>query len=204
MMVEFLTRWNIGWGEMSGWPGSFKNPIDVWSASVFSSLKWVCWWSFLPPGALASTPPCEYACPDSSCRGNWIQMMLYKLSDLCYCYGWKVEFSWSEVAQSCPTLCNPIDCSLPGSSVHRIFRGRVLEWVAISFSPEIEPGSPALQADALPSELPGKPRSFLRGIHVTRAASWPLSMVLKSQLPPGNPGHWLRIFLWHAPGGHTF
>ncbi|CAI9170699.1 unnamed protein product [Rangifer tarandus platyrhynchus] len=36
-----------------------------------------------------------------------------------------------EVAQSCPTLCNPMDCSLPGSSVHRIFQARVLEWVAI-------------------------------------------------------------------------
>ena len=40
----------------------------------------------------------------------------------------------SEVAQSCPTLCNPMDCSLPGFSVHGIFQARVLEWVAISFS----------------------------------------------------------------------
>ena len=40
----------------------------------------------------------------------------------------------SEVAQSCPTLCNPVDYSLPGSSVHGILQARVLEWVAISFS----------------------------------------------------------------------
>ena len=40
----------------------------------------------------------------------------------------------SEVAKSCPTLCNAKDCSLPGSSVHGIFQARVLEWVAISFS----------------------------------------------------------------------
>ena len=40
----------------------------------------------------------------------------------------------SEVAQSCPTLCNPMDCSLPGSSVHGIFQAIVLEWIAISFS----------------------------------------------------------------------
>ena len=40
----------------------------------------------------------------------------------------------SEAAQSCPTLCNPTDCSLPGSSIHGIFQARVLEWVAISFS----------------------------------------------------------------------
>ena len=40
----------------------------------------------------------------------------------------------SEVAQSCPTLGDPMDCSLPGSSVHGIFQARVLEWVAIAFS----------------------------------------------------------------------
>ena len=39
----------------------------------------------------------------------------------------------SEVAQSCPTLCDPMDCSLPGSSVHGIFQARVLEWGAIAF-----------------------------------------------------------------------
>ena len=38
------------------------------------------------------------------------------------------------VAQSCPTICGPMDCSLSGSSVHGIFQARVLEWIAISFS----------------------------------------------------------------------
>ena len=42
--------------------------------------------------------------------------------------------SESEVTQSCPTLRDPMDCSLPGSSVHRIFQARVLEWGAIAFS----------------------------------------------------------------------
>ena len=42
--------------------------------------------------------------------------------------------SESEVAQSCPTLSDPMDCSLPGSSVHGIFQARVLEWDAIAFS----------------------------------------------------------------------
>ena len=41
--------------------------------------------------------------------------------------------SESEVAQLCPTLCNPMDCSPPGSSVHGIFQARVLEWDAIAF-----------------------------------------------------------------------
>ena len=42
--------------------------------------------------------------------------------------------SESEVSQSCPTLSDSMDCSLPGSSVHGIFQARVLEWVAIAFS----------------------------------------------------------------------
>ena len=42
--------------------------------------------------------------------------------------------SESEVTQLCPTLRDPMDCSLPGSSAHGIFQARVLEWVAIAFS----------------------------------------------------------------------
>ena len=68
--------------------------------------------------------------------------------------------SESEVAQSCPTLCDPVDCSPPGSSVQGILQEY---WSGLPFpSPEdlpdpgIEPGSPALQADALTSEPPGK------------------------------------------------
>ena len=61
-----------------------------------------------------------------------------------------------------------MDCSLPCSSIHGIFQARVLEWVAISFSrglpdPGIEPRSPALQTDALPSEPPGKSFSIAYG-----------------------------------------
>ena len=55
----------------------------------------------------------------------------------------------SEVAQSCPTLYNPMDSSLPGSSVHGIFQAKVLEWVAFPSpgdlpNPGLKPGSPAL------------------------------------------------------------
>ena len=42
--------------------------------------------------------------------------------------------SESEVTQSCPTLCDPVDCSPPGSSIHGILQARILEWLAISFS----------------------------------------------------------------------
>ena len=45
----------------------------------------------------------------------------------------EVKVKESEVAQSCPTLCDPMDCGLPGSSIHGIFQARILEWVAISF-----------------------------------------------------------------------
>ena len=67
------------------------------------------------------------------------------------------------VTKSCPTLCDPMDCGPPGSSVHGILQARILEWVAISFSrdlpdPGFIPGSLALQVDSLPSEPPGKPK----------------------------------------------
>ena len=63
-------------------------------------------------------------------------------------------------------LCNPMDCSPPGLSVHGILQARILEWGAILFSresspPGIKPLSPALQADFLPFELPGRPYSTL-------------------------------------------
>ena len=64
-----------------------------------------------------------------------------KILQLCgfntHCYQDNVNMkseSESEVAQSCPTLCDLMDCSLPGSSVQGIFQARVLEWITISFS----------------------------------------------------------------------
>ena len=55
------------------------------------------------------------------------------------------EKSESEVAQSCPTLCAPMDCSLPGSCVHGILQARALEWGAIAF-PECMPRDSQLLA----------------------------------------------------------
>ena len=65
--------------------------------------------------------------------------------------------------QSCPTLCNPVDYSPPGSSVPGILQARILKWVAISLlrgssDPGIKPVCPVLQADSLLSEPPGKPK----------------------------------------------
>ena len=73
----------------------------------------------------------------------------------------------SKGAQSCPPLCDRMDCSPPGSSVHGIFQARILEWIAISVSRESsQPRSPALQEDSLPSEPQGKPHQ--RRIVATR------------------------------------
>ena len=60
-------------------------------------------------------------------------------------------------------LCDSMDCSRPGSTVHGILQVKILEWVAISSpgdlpDPGVKPGSPALQTDSLPSEPPGKLR----------------------------------------------
>ena len=65
-------------------------------------------------------------------------------------------------AQSCLTLCNPMDCSPSGSPIHGILQARILEWVPIPFSressrPRIKPWSPALQADSLLFELQKSP-----------------------------------------------
>ena len=68
--------------------------------------------------------------------------------------------SESEAAQSCPTLCDPIDCSVPGSSVHGIFQARVLEWVAIAFS-EVLLTRP--YANAPPAQEPLQFSWILRG-----------------------------------------
>ena len=72
------------------------------------------------------------------------------------------EVKWSGVAQSCPTLCNPMDCSPAGSSVHGISQARILAWTAISYSrglpdPRIEPASPALTGRFFNIALPGSP-----------------------------------------------
>ena len=55
------------------------------------------------------------------------------------------------------TLCNPMDCSLPGSFVHGILQARIPSSADLP-NPGVESQSPALQADSLPSEPPGKPR----------------------------------------------
>ena len=74
--------------------------------------------------------------------------------------------SESEVAQSYPTLCDPMDCSLPGSSVHGIFQAKVVEWVAIASSPtNIVSCSDWLATSLAASSLANPPRGEGSGDH---------------------------------------
>ena len=86
----------------------------------------------------------------------------------------KGKSEWvSEVAQSCPTLCDPMDCSLPGSSVHRIFQAIVLQWIAISCSilPAL-PHSPSCYCSApTKREFPCQKELMSAG-KITRMTDW--------------------------------
>ena len=83
-----------------------------------------------------------------------------------------------EVAQSCPTLSDPMDYSLPGSSAHGIFQARVLEWGAIAFSGLIAQSCPNL-CDPMDCSLPSSrgilQRRILKWVVISfsRGSSWP-------------------------------
>ena len=66
-------------------------------------------------------------------KGRWCPVKFCNFL-LLYCLYLKHSGYASEVTQSCLTLCDPVDCNPPGSSVHGILQARILEWVAISFS----------------------------------------------------------------------
>ena len=85
------------------------------------------------------------------------------------------------VTKPCLTLCDPMDCNPPGSSVHGDSPARILEWVAVPSSRESsQPRPPTSQVDSLPSEPPGKPKNTgvgnlsLQGIFPTQESNWGL------------------------------
>ena len=98
----------LEWVAISFSRGSSK-PRDQTHISMFPALA----------GRFFTTSATEYYI------NNRILVILSLLSDTYVC---------TQSLQSCPTLCNPMDYSSPGSSVHEIFQGRILEWVVISFS----------------------------------------------------------------------
>ena len=109
-----------------------------------------------PPLALflVMLPKAHLTLPSRMSGSRWV---LYH----CGYLGHEDLFCIILLSQLCPTLCNPVDCSPPGSSVHGILQARILEWVAIPLSrgstdPGIKTMCPAFQADPLQSEAPGK------------------------------------------------
>ena len=106
---------------------------------------------------------------------------------------WKKTKKESEIAQLCPTLCDPMDCSLPGSSVHGILQARILEWVAISFSKGIFPtqglnlGLPHCRQTLYHLSRQGSP-SRLWGNKIKIWVSFHMGWILASpQIPRSNP-----------------
>ena len=95
--------------------------------------------------------------------------------------GMKVE-SESEVAQSCPTLRDPMDCSLPGSSIHGIFQATVLEWGAIAFSRELQISAVLLLG------------SFSAGDGLTKSGAMQkhLNLLLLSERRPWKVLYWFK------------
>ena len=95
-------------------------------------------YQFIPPSLFPTVPPTVSVlcvCQFISCLS-----IHPTLSFPCCVHPLRLFFmsvfllKWSEVAQSCLTFWDPVDCSPPGSSIHEIFQARVLEWVVISFS----------------------------------------------------------------------
>ena len=78
----------------------------------------------------------------------------------------------SSVSRSCPTLCDPLDCSPPGSFVHGIIQTRIQEWVPTSGNlpdPGIVSVSPALAGTFFISKILGKPQETIKGFQISQA-----------------------------------
>ena len=102
------------------------------------------------------------------------------------------------VTQSCPTLCDTLDCSLPGSSVHGILQARILEWVAIPFfrgssltsQPRDQTWASHIAGRFLPSEPPGKPAHPISSTNKLLLPSRPPFLSVKEW---GNLSHSLKL-----------
>ena len=97
--------------------------------------------------------------------------------------------SESEVAQSCPTVSDPMDCSLPGFSIHGIFQARVLEWGAIAFSHNTRDTS----------LTPGSGRSAGEGIGYPLQYSWASFVGQLVNNPPVTQEIWAQSLGWEDP-----
>ena len=126
--------------------------LRVFSNESTLHMRWPEYWSF----SFSISPSNEYS-ELISFRMDWLDLLAGQgtLKSLLQHHSSKASILWcsafftvqlshpymtlkerkeSEVTQSCPIICNPVDCSPPGSSVHGFLQARLLEWVAISFS----------------------------------------------------------------------
>ena len=125
----------------------------------------------------------------------WFYSQFFKESPYCVPQ-WLYQYTFPptvqvQVDQSCLTLCNPMNYSLPGSSVHEFSSqeyqsGQPFPSPEDLYNPGIQPRSPALQEDSLPSELPGKPES-------TGVGSLSLLQIFPTQGSNWGLLHWRRI-----------
>ena len=121
-------------------PASSSNPRCCWGHGHVARLllcSHTCRSTLSSLGVSVLESVLLFSCRHQSCRTGPTLMPSSSLDYICkdYCF-WIRSYSqlcvfW--VSQSCLTLCNPMDCGLPCSSVHGIFQARILEWVAISF-----------------------------------------------------------------------
>ena len=100
--------WSLGW----------EDPLERGKATHSSILAWRIPWTVQSVGS-------------QRVRHGWATFTLLHREQSISLFLLKVKV---KVAQLCPALCNPMDCSLPGSSVHGILQARILEWVAVPFS----------------------------------------------------------------------
>ena len=132
--IVFLTNWKP---QMTS---DIKMHLqNLSTGDIFSSEERLPWWRdgishiemvthFVP------TWSGSWANPGGSVSETGVWSVRYLTTNVFPLEQMDISRKWSEVVQSCLTLCDPMDCSLPGSSIHGIFQARVLEWVASSFS----------------------------------------------------------------------
>ena len=129
----FLQSCSSGLSEAVFW-GIFLSLAQI---KLFSILIIDCCWLFLSTTLTPGNPLDDLPSLPNDVRQEILKMhvpgqitLLARAAET----GTQFEVKWSEVAQSCLTLCESVECSSPGSSIHGILQPRILEWVPISFS----------------------------------------------------------------------
>ena len=117
-MVKRLLTVRETWVQYLGWEDLLEKEMAIHSSILAWKIPWT-----EKPGRLESMGSHKVG-------HDWMTSLSLFFFKLNIVYTWVL----SEVAQLCLTLCNPMHCSLPASSLHGILQVRILEWVAISFS----------------------------------------------------------------------